>query len=89
MKSTDPAFITAVSIWIDGKPVRPGIAMRARMALNSLLGSSHAPVVMTVTPVADWEKLGPARKDVEASLPAFLLAHPDLAQKVGALSAVR
>jgi exosortase A len=89
MRSNDPAFITAVSIWMDGKPVRPGLAMRARMALNSLLGSSHTPVVMTVTPVADWASLGAERNSVESTLPAFLNAHPDLTRKVSALSVVR
>lgn len=90
MRSNDPVFITAVSVWIDGKPVRPGLAMRARMALNSLLGSAHAPVVMTVTPVVDWARLPPAEHQaMQASLPAFLLSHPGLAAEVGASSAVR
>jgi hypothetical protein len=44
---------------------------------------------MTVTPVVDWSSLGPDRKAIELTLPAFLNAHPDLTQKVGALSAVR
>lgn len=90
MRSNEPAFITAVSVWVDGKPVQPGLAMRARMALNSLLGSAYAPLVMTVTPVADWNKLPPAEREAkEASLSAFLLSHPDLAAQVGALTAVQ
>jgi exosortase A len=88
MSSDDPAFTIAVSIWVDGKPVRPGLAMRARMAMNSLFGSRFAPVVVTVTPVVDWDTLkGGDRQDVEASLPAFLLQHADLDRTVGALSA--
>jgi hypothetical protein len=87
MSSDEPAFTIAVSMWVDGKPVRPGLAMRARMAINSLFGSRFAPVVLTVTPVTDWDTLkGIDRKDVEASLPAFLLQHPDLDTTVGAMS---
>lgn len=88
MSSDDPEFTIAVSIWADGKPVRPGLAMRATMAMNSLLGSAFTPIVVTVTPSVDWTTLKPIdRKDTEASLPAFLLRHRDLDQTIGALSA--
>ena len=87
MKSNDPAFVIAVSVWIDGKPVRAGLGMRLRMALNSLIGSSYAPMVLTVTPVVDWEtRNGPDLKAAEDALPHFLLTHPSLNGTVGALS---
>jgi exosortase/archaeosortase family protein len=90
MKSDDPAYATAAAIWIDGKPVRPGLAMRLRMALNSLTGSAYAPMVVTVTPVVDWEtKNGQELKAAEDALPRFLLANPGLDQTIGALSALR
>jgi exosortase A len=90
MKSNEPAYIIAVSVWIDGEPVRPGLAMRLRMALNSLIGSSYVPMVMTVTPVVDWERRNvPQLKAAEDALPRFLLAHPELNGTVGALSALR
>ena len=89
MRSNDPAFMIAVSVWVDGKPIRPGLTMRLRMALNSLLGSVYAPMVMTVTPAVDWDTLGVLdRKTAEASLPLFLLQRPDLDRTVGALSEV-
>jgi hypothetical protein len=79
MHSNDPAFMIAVSIWVDGRPVRPGLTMRMRMAMNSLIGSAYAPMVMTVTPAVDWDALNwMDRKAAEASLPAFLLSHPEL-----------
>jgi exosortase A len=88
MTSDDPAFTIAVSVWVDGKPVRPGLTMRARMALNSLLGSAFAPMVVTVTPAVDWNTLKATdRKEAEAILPAFLLQHPGLNGTIGALSA--
>ena len=88
MTSNDPAFTIAVSIWVDGKPVRPGLAMRARMAMHSLFGSAFAPMVVTVTPAVDWDNLNATeRNEAEASVPAFLLQHRDLDTTVGALSA--
>jgi hypothetical protein len=78
----------AVSMWVDGRPVRPGLAMRMRMAMNSLFGSDYTPVVVTVTPAVDWDALNAIdRKTAEASLPAFLLSHPDLGRSAGTLPA--
>jgi hypothetical protein len=90
MESNDPAFMTAVAIWVEGRPVRPGMAMRVHMALDSLTGTSHVPVVMTVTPVVDWTTLTPpAREAAEAGLRSFIANHPDLTAQVSALSAVK
>ena len=90
MHSNDPFFETAVSIWVDGKPVRPGMRTRIAMARNSLFGSAYAPMVMTVTPVADWDRVaGESRRAVQVMLPEFLARYPDLAQRVGEASAVK
>ncbi len=90
MHSNEPLYETAVSVWVDGKPVRPGMRMRLRMALNSLMGSTHAPIVMTVTPVVEWDKLvrGQAQA-VEQSVSDFLRQYPHLTEQVGALSEIR
>jgi exosortase A len=88
MTSNDPAYTVAVAMWVDGKPVRPGLAMRARMAMNSLFGSGYAPMVVAVTPAVDWDQLKPAElRAAGESVPAFLLSHPDLERTVAALSA--
>jgi exosortase/archaeosortase family protein len=88
MISNDPAYAIAVSLWVDGRPVRPGLAMRARMAMNSLFGSGFAPMVVAVTPAVDWDQLKPAdRRQAEESVAAFLLAHRDLDRTVAALTA--
>lgn len=89
MRSGDPAYAIAASIWINGKPVRPGLGMRLRMALDGLVGSAHAPMVVTVTPAVSWERLTPAaQRAAGAGLVAFLQAHPELDARVGALSAL-
>jgi exosortase A len=83
MRANDPAFTIAVSVWVDGRPVRPGLAMRMQMAMNSLFGSPVAPMVVTITPAVNWDGLTwTERKTAEASLPAFLLSHPDLGRAV-------
>lgn len=88
MSSNDPAFIIAVAVWVDGKPVRPGLAMRARMAIDSLFGSAFAPMVVTVTPAVNWDTLKPVeRAGVMATLPAFLIQQRYIDQTVAALSA--
>jgi len=79
-----------VAIWIDGRPVRPGLAMRLRMALNSLTGSGFAPMVVTLTPVANWGTRNARElRAAEDAVPQFLASHPGLNNTVGALSALR
>jgi hypothetical protein len=88
MVSNEPWFAIGVSMWVDGRPIRPGLVMRAKMAMNSLIGSAFAPMVVTVTPAVDWASLNPAEAAAAAeSVPAFLRLHPDLNPTVGALSA--
>jgi hypothetical protein len=88
MLSGEPAYILAVAIWIDGKPMRPGLTMRLRLAVNSLFGSTYAAILMTVTPAVSWQTLTPAaRQQAEANIATFLQAHPDLDAKVAAISA--
>jgi exosortase A len=90
MRSGNPAYAIAVSVWVDGQPVRPGLAMRVRMAISSLFGSAHTPIVMTVTPAVDWSRLdGQSRQKIHAGLTTFLLSHPDLIRTVGALSSLQ
>lgn len=90
MHSTDPAYVLAAAIWIDGRPARPGLSLRLRMARDSLFGTAYAPMVMIVTPAVSWGDLTPAdRRAAEASVAAFLQAHPGLDARVGAMSALR
>jgi exosortase/archaeosortase family protein len=90
MHANDPFSVLAVGVWIDGKPVRPGMGMRMRMALDSLLGTGYVPLVVTVTPAVQWERLtGAQRKIVEGGLEEFLLAHRELELGIGTGTGVR
>jgi exosortase A len=87
LTSDDPSFAVAVSVWVDGRPIRPGLPMRGAMAMNSVFGSAFAPMIVTMTPAVNWEAMsGPERKEAETSVSAFLLLHRDLDRIVGALS---
>lgn len=89
MFSGDPFYLTAVAVWVDGRPVRPGMAMRIAMARDSLLGTRYAPMIMTVTPVADWDNVTPEQRiAVEAALPTFLNRYPGLLDQVSHASAL-
>lgn len=90
MSAMDPGYIVAVAVWVEGKPVRPGLKMRLRMALDSLLGSRYAPMVVAVSPVVDWDKGAAATMSAaEASLTRFLISHPSLDVTIGTLAAIR
>jgi exosortase A len=90
MRSNDPFAMLAVGVWIDGKPVRPGMGMRIRMALDSLLGAAHVPLVVTVTPAIEWQRLPTAqRKMFEGELESFLLAHRELELAIGTVTGIR
>jgi hypothetical protein len=66
------------------------MGMRMRMALDSLLGTGYVPLVVTVTPAVQWERLtGAQRKIVEGGLEEFLLAHRELELGIGAVTGVR
>jgi exosortase A len=88
MTSNEPDYAIGVSMWVDGKPARPGLAMRLKMAMHSLFGSAFVPMVVTVTPAVDWASLHPIdSRAAQASVAEFLLSHRDLDRTVGALSA--
>ena len=84
--SEDP-YTMAIGLWIDGEPSVAGLSVRARMARNSLTGGRDAPIIVSVTPVVQWEHMQPdARRKVETDLTAFLKSHADWTQQIEAMS---
>jgi hypothetical protein len=82
--------VVMTSVWIDGIPVRTGLNMRARMALNSLIGSDYAPMIVTVTQVGDRESAtGTEPTPPVDTLKHFLQDHPGLNDTIRAASALR
>jgi exosortase A len=52
----NPPEIVATSLWIDGRPTQVSFDMRLHRAWASVVGSSYAPVALSVTPELDWSK---------------------------------
>ncbi|MGE0418863.1 MAG: exosortase A [Acetobacteraceae bacterium] len=89
VKATDPNELSAVGVWLDGKPISLGLGMRMRMAQASLFGGSSSPVVVAVQPVVDWPAVTPnMQRDIGRVLTTFLLAHPELAEQASRLGAL-
>lgn len=88
-RSPDPVDVTAVSIWVGGKPVRPGLATRMRMAVDSLFGAAYAPTVVTISPAVNWEKASSADVvPMEQNVKRFLRGRTQMDTAVGRQSAL-
>ena len=75
--------MTTAGLWIDGEPATPGLRMRWLMAKSSVTGVPHAPVLVTITPVADWQQVDASRQqDLERQIAALLEAHPDMGDQI-------
>jgi len=86
IRANDPAFVAAAGLWIDGEPATPGLKMRLQMARTSVTGAAYAPVLVIVTPVADWPNVDMRkRRDLEHQIAAVLDAH-DVGDQVRALA---
>ncbi len=89
MQADEPAYALAVGVWVDGVPMRPGLGMRMRMAIDSVVGSSHVPMVVTITPAVAWDSASQQRlQDAVAALRSFLQQHPEFDSAIGAATAV-
>lgn len=63
----EPPAATASALWIDGRPASGNLRSRLRLAMNSLLGGKHAPLVVSL------KMVGPSRVAAER-IAAFLTA---------------
>lgn len=87
MSSTDPVYVTAVAVWVDGQPVRPGIVIRARMAVQSLTGGHDRSMVVTITPVVDWAHVSFSHRDeIRTALQQFIRQRTELNDALAGLS---
>jgi exosortase A len=78
-------FVATAGLWIDGEPATPGLRMRWQMAKSSVTGVRYAPVLVTITPVADWQHVDVARQhQLERQIAALLEAHPDVGDQIRA-----
>jgi hypothetical protein len=63
--------------------------MRWQMAKTSATGATYAPVLIIITPVADWHHVDIARQhQLERHIAALLDAHPDIGDQIRAAAKV-
>lgn len=87
VRSTDPHHLAAARTWVDGQPMNAGLRMRIVQAKASVLGSDYVPALLVVQPRMDFERATfEQRMDAEQRLKAFVLAIPDLDERMRAMS---
>ncbi len=87
IRANEPAYVAVAGLWIDGKPATPGMSVRLGMARTSVFGGAEAPVVVTITPVADWAKIDMRQKqELEHQIAELLAAHPEIGGQIQALA---
>jgi exosortase A len=87
IRANEPSFISVAGVWINGQPTLPGLKTRLEMAQTSVFGGGRAPVLVTITPVADWPKIDMRRKQaLEHQIAALIEAHPSIADQVRAIA---
>ena len=83
----DPAGTVAMSLWIDGQPAQVTFDMRVRRAWASVVGSSYAPVAISLTPDLDWSKPNVAlRNRARDLISLFVQTYRSLPDQVAQLS---
>jgi hypothetical protein len=88
IEATQPAYLAVAGTWIDGEPMAPGLAMRLRMAWDSVGGGSYAPAVVVITPVAEWPLVDTRRRgELEDRISGFLEADAEIGEQVRAMAA--
>jgi len=84
----NPAGTVAASLWVNGQPTQQSFNMRLHQAWASVVGSSYAPVMITLKPDLDWSKPSVELRDRARDLiTTFVQAYRSLPDQVLRLSA--
>jgi exosortase/archaeosortase family protein len=88
VRGSDPSYLAAAGLWINGAPMPPGIAMRLSMARSSVFGGASAPVLVVITPTADWKHIDMKQKTaLEKRIAAVLEARGGIGDQVRTIAA--
>jgi exosortase A len=87
IRANEPAFVAVAGVWINGTPTTPGMTMRLDMARSSVLGGADAPVLVTIIPVEEWEKVDMRQKaTLEHKIAAIIEAQPGIGGQIEAIA---
>jgi hypothetical protein len=76
-------------VWIEGEPMTPGVAMRLKMARDSVVGASSPPALVIITPGADWPRVDARRRaELELRISDLLASHPEIGAQIRGMSKV-
>ncbi len=86
--NTEPDRMVAFASWVDGHPATGGLAQRLRQAWDSITGTAHAPVMVTIaTPESVTRLPSQPEGPVEKLMLALIAHNPALSGQIVALSA--
>jgi exosortase A len=84
--TSEPARATALALWINNAPARGGLAGRLVLARNSLVGTTHAPVLIAVSYQSPHPQIGPEEEQlVRLFITTFLQVQTTLSAQVAAI----
>ena len=86
VQTTEPNRVTAYASWVDGRPVSSGLAGRLAQARDSVVGSDHAPALITITTAESMNSTPDQRKATIERLTALLHQQSDLNARMAALT---
>ncbi len=86
VESKTPDRLVAFAIWVGGAPARGGLAGRLHQAVDSLIGPSFAPVLITAAPDAPGRIGAAERARLVALLRGFVDAQHGLTEQVRRVS---
>ncbi len=86
--TTEPGWMTATTLWLDGEPRGGGVMDRYRQARATLEGSTTAPILVSIGVRSPKERMGPAdREMVQKLIRSFITAQRNLGDQIIRLSA--
>lgn len=87
VETSNPTAVTASSLWLNARPVQPGLTMRIQQALGSITGAPYAPIIVSLSPELDWSKPTLAlRNHARDLISLFVQTYQSLPEQVARVS---
>ncbi len=85
--TTEPDRLTATAEWIDARPAPGGLAQRRLQAWNSVFGSAHGQMLVTIATLKTGPLSPQAQSHARTAITALLDINPGLVGQVDAIAA--